>query len=176
MSFSPLFSVTQPLGSPSEVTLTDSSTGSDNAITGRRVYLQRWDGTFLVVAGTSTQYNVWPKSTNPITFDLLPADEAVTIIVQWVDNSGNVLYDKVNYTGLTEFNEEFDYGLTQNVASNPLLINDNNFWMNKLKLRILIVSGNNAITNVGDIYSAQQCYDMATELRSSAQYKFNINS
>jgi len=100
----------------------------------------------------------------------------VRIVVEWLDVTNVVLYDKVGYYGLVQFNEEFDYGLTQNVAANPLLINDNSFWMNKLKLRVLIESGNNAIENVSDIYSAQQCYNMATDLRSSKQYLFNINS
>lgn len=176
MPFVPLFTVAQPLGSPSEITLTDSSTGSDGAITQRRVYFQKWNGEYLVEEGTSTEYEAWALADTSDTFDVLPASEALKITVQWLDVSNAVLYDKVGYYGLTEDAEEFDYGLTQNVASNPLLINDNNFWRNKLKLRILIESGNNAITNVSDIYSAQQCYDMATEIQGDAQYLFNINS
>jgi len=176
MAFSPLFTVTQPLGSPSEITLTNSSTGSDVAITQLRVYFQKWDGSFLVEDGTTTDYEPWALADTSATFDVLPASEALKITVQWLDVSNNVLYDKVGYYGLTEDAEEFDYGLTQNVAANPLLINDNNFWRNKLKLRILIESGNNAITNVSDIYSAQQCYDMATEIQTNAEYLFNINS
>lgn len=176
MSFSPLFTVTQPLGTPSDVTLTDSSSGSDGNITQRRAYISTWNNTFLVEEGTSTQYEPWALVDTSIELDLLDKDYGVKVVIQWLDVSNNVLYDKVGYFGLTEFNEEFDYGLTQNVASNALLMNDNNFWNNKTKLRTLIESGNNAITNVSDIYAAQQCYDMATELRTNSQYYFNINS
>lgn len=175
MPLVPLFTVTQPLGSPSEITLTDSSTGSNVAITQRRVYFQKWDGSFLVEDGTTTDYEAWALADTSATFDVLPASEALKVTVQWLDVSNAVLYDKIGYYGLTEDAEEFDYGLTQNVASNNQLINDNNFWRNKLKLRILIVSGNNAITNVSDIYSAQQCYDMATALQTDSEYTFNIN-
>lgn len=176
MSFSPLFTVTQPLGSPSVVTLTDSSSGSDGSIAKRRAYIQMWNRTYLVVSGTTTDYNDWALADTSEDFDLLPYDIGARIVVQWLDSGNNVLYDKEGFYGLTEFNEEFDYSRTQNVASNSLLMNDNNFWNNKTKLRTLIESGNNAITNVSDIYSAQQCYDQATEIRNEVQYLFNINS
>lgn len=176
MAFVPLFTVSQPIGAPSNVTLSDVSTGSDVDIVGRKVYISTWNGSYLVESGVSTDYETWLLADTSITLNLLPYDEAVRIVVEWISVTNVVLYDKVGYYGLVQFNEEFDYGLTQNVAANPLLINDNSFWMNKLKLRILIESGNNAIENVSDIYSAQQCYNLATELRNESQYYFNINS
>lgn len=176
MAFVGLFTVTQPLGTPSDVTLTDTHTGADAAVIARRVYISTWDGTYLVEDSTTGDYEAWALADTSITLDVLDKDYGVRIVVQWMGVSGQILYDKVGYYGLTEFNEEFDYGLTQNVASNALLMNDNNFWNNKTKLRTLIESGNNAITNVSDIYAAQQCYDMATKLRTNSQYYFNINS
>lgn len=175
MPLVPLFNVSQTIGSPSEITLTDVSTGSDGSITQRRAYFQKWNGDFLVEDGTTTDYEPWALIDTSATFDLLPASEALKITVEWLDVSNAVVESKVVFYGLTEDAEDFDYGLTQNVASNNQLMNDNNFWRNKLKLRILIESGNNAITSVSDIYSAQQCYDMATELQSNSQYAFNIN-
>jgi len=176
MPLVPLFTVTQPLGSPSDITLTDSSTGSDVLIVSRRVYFQTSAGTFLVETGTSTDYEAWALADTSATFDVLDKDYGLRITVEWLDTGGGILYDKVGYYGLTEYNEEFDYSRTQNVAANALLMNDNNFWNNKTKLRTLIDSGNNAITNVSDINAAQQCYDQATAMRLSAQYLFNINS
>jgi len=176
MPLVPLFTVTQSLGSPSDVILTDSSTGADAAITSRRVYFQTSAGTFLVEEGTSTDYEAWALVDTSATFDVLDKDYGLRILVQWLNVSNAVLYDKVGYYGLTEYNEEFDYSRTQNVAANALLMNDNNFWKNKTKLRTLIDSGNNAITNVSDINAAQQCYDQATTMRLNAQYLFNINS
>jgi hypothetical protein len=176
MAINPSFSVSQPLGSPSNIILTDTHTGSDGAIAKLRAYVQMWDGTYLVPAGVSTQYNDWALAFTSITLNLLKKDVGVKIVVQWLDSGNVVKYDKSGYFGFKEFNEEFDYGLTQNVASNQLLLNDNNFWSNKSKLRTAIDSGDKAIQTASDIYSAQQCYDIATDLRINAQYYFNINS
>jgi hypothetical protein len=176
MALTPSFTVAQFLGTPSKLTLTDNSTGSDVNITSRRAYVQMWDGTSLVSAGVTTDYNVWSYSQSTVLLDILSKSIGAKITVQWLNASNVVLYDKIGYYGLTEYLEEFDYGLTQNVASNQRLMNDNNFWKNKTKLRTLIDSGNKAILNYSDIYSAQQCYDQATELYNNSQYYFNINS
>jgi len=62
------------------------------------------------------------------------------------------------------------------MSANPMLINDNDFWYNKSKLRVLIDSGNQAILNAEDLSNAQLCYDEATKVRLKAQYLFNGNS
>jgi hypothetical protein len=52
-------------------------------------------------------------------------------------------------TAFTLYNETFDYGLTTMLSANPLLINDNSFWGNKVKLREAIDSGNQALEIAG---------------------------
>jgi hypothetical protein len=74
------------------------------------------------------------------------------------------------------YNETFDYQLTQVLTGNPLVINDNNFFPNKSDLRVNIDGGNQAIFFATDLFSAQQCYDRATNLRLGSQYYFNANS
>src|SRR5687768_17098244 len=108
------FTVSQAAGLPSELTLTDTSTGSDAAVTQRRIYIQTDTGSFLVESGTSTEYENWalPLAT-AITLDLLDKDRAVQITVQWLNVSNAILYSKTAQFGLTLYNEEFDYGLTQ---------------------------------------------------------------
>ena len=175
MALTPNFTATQIAGSPSEIVLTDTSTGSDGAITSRRVYVQQSNGEFLVQSGTSTEYEVWDYADSSITLDLLTKDVAVRITVQWLDVSNVVLYDKTINTAFTLYNETFDYGLTQLLAANPLLINDNSFWQNKAALRTDIDSGNNALELADDLVAAQSCYDKATELRLNSQYYYNGN-
>jgi len=171
------FSATQTAGEESSVTLTATVSGTDVLVTARRVYFVMDDGSFLVEEGTSTEYNLWPLATNPITFDVLgSSDKACRVVVEWVDTNGGVLYDSTQYLGFTLFNETEDYSQTQLMAANPLLINDNNFWKNKQLLRTLIDSGNNAIEFASDLYNAQLCYDKATDIRNNAQYLFNANS
>lgn len=170
------FSATQVLGEPSQIVLTDTSTGSDGTITTRRVFIQTFDGTYLVESGTSTDYEVWSYSESNITLDVLSKDYAVSITVQWLNNADEVVYTKTAKSGFTLYNETFDYGLTQMLSANPLLINDNSFFDNKMSLRNYIDSGNQALSYAGDLYSTQQCYNAATELRLKSKYFFNQNS
>lgn len=181
MALTVSFSASSVSGSPSNILFSDLSTGTDAAVVSRRIYVSDSNGDYIVVSGITTEYNEWtiPLSgvLENITLDLLLKDMAVKITVQWLNVSNVVLYDyTINAVGFIEYNEEFDYGLTTLMAVNPLLINDNNFWGNKTKLRTLIDSGNNAITRASDLYNAQQCYDEATDLRLSSQYFFNGNS
>ncbi|MDE1767227.1 MAG: hypothetical protein KGI27_13295, partial [Thaumarchaeota archaeon] len=146
MAFSQNFSVSQVTGYPSQIVLTDTSTGSDGSIASRRVYLAKADGTFLVPAGTSTQYITWAYANASITIDALDKDYALLITVQWLDAGGAILYALNSLNGETLYNETFDYLLTQMMASNPYLVNDNDFFPNKSLLRTFIDAGNQAIT------------------------------
>lgn len=170
------FTVTQSVGEESTVTITAVVVGTDAAVTQRRVYLQTDSGEFLVPTGTSTGYVQWSIAASSIDIDCLDKDYGLRIYVEWLNVSNVVLYDSEQFVGLTLYNESFDYQTTQLMAANPLLINDNNFWGNKSKLRTLIDAGNNAISFASDLYNAQQCYDEATELRTESQYFFNGNS
>ncbi len=176
MALTPNFSTSQTKGSPNIIVITDTSTGSDVAITQRRVYLQLDDGSFLVPSGTTTDYIQWSYAESSISIDVLSKDMAINIIVQWLNVSDVVLYTDSELNGLTLYNETFDYQLTQLLAANPLLVNDNNFFTNKSDLRTEIDSGNQAITLADDINAAQLCYNRATDLRLQSQYVFNANS
>jgi len=178
MALTPNFTVSITPGTPENLLFTDTSSGSDGSVTQRRIYIQKADGDFLVESGTTTDYEVWadfPATTTITLEDILDTDYGCRVVVQWLDVSNAVLYDKTLYYGFTGFNEDFDYSLTQLIASNPLLMNDNSFWRNKSLLRALIDSGNNAIERASDIASAQQCYDLASQLREESVYYFNGN-
>lgn len=170
------FTVTQTVGEESTITITSVTSGTDAAVTQRRVYLQTGSGEFLVPTGVSTEYNAWALAAASVDIDCLTKDYGLRVVVQWLNVSNVVLYDSEQFVGLTLYNESFDYLTTQLMASNKLLINDNNFWGNKSKLRTLIDAGNNAITFAEDLDNAQSCYDDATALRLGSQYLFNGNS
>jgi hypothetical protein len=171
------FTCSQTAGLPSKITFTDTSSGSDVAVTQRRIYIQTPAGDFLVEDGTATEYEVWGgfPGTTSIVLDVLLKDWALTLTVQWLDVSGNILYDKTIKSGFTLYNETFDYQLTQMLSGNPLLINDNRFFELKGEIRTLIDSGNNAIELASDVFGAQQCYNLATDLRVDSEFYFNAN-
>lgn len=173
------FNATQELGNPTVINFTDTSIGDDNDVEFRNIYIRLGNGDYIVQeSNTTTNYTAWIY--NPLvlntSFELLTKDVAVEITMDWVDGSNVVLYSRSITFRFTNFNENFDYSLTQNLTGNPLLINDNDFFANKSELRTCIDSGNNAFDLVGDLFSAQQCYDRATNFRINSQYFFNINS
>lgn len=176
MALTVSFSVSQTSGESSVVTITDTSTGSDVAVTQRRVYLRKSDGTFLVPDGTTTDYVEWDYADSSIDIDCLEKDMALEITCEWLNVSDVVVYDASDTYGLTMYNETFDYGLTTVLASNPLLVNDNSFKQNKSDLRVYIDSGDNAAVRSSDIVSAQLCYDQATWIRLNSVYYFNESS
>lgn len=176
MPLTPNFTVTQTPGNPSVVSIADDSTGSDVAISSRRVYLAKYDNSFLVPSGTGTEYIEWVLADTSIDIDALDKDYAIVITVQWMDVSDNTLYAKSSLYGLTCYGEDFDYSMTQMLSVNPNNVNDSNFFVNKLLLRNYLDSGDNAISRASDQYSAQLCYDKATDLRVGSPYFFNSNA
>ncbi len=165
MAIVPNFTLSQIYGLPSKVTLTDTSTGSDGAITQRRVYLRKPDGTFLVPSGVSTEYIPWPYADSTITIDALDTDYGLDAITQWLNVSNVVLYDKTIPAGLTLYNETYNYRLTRMFSANPLLINDDDFFERFSGIRTVIDSGNQAISFAEDIFAAQQCYNYGSSIR-----------
>lgn len=183
MSFSPNFSTSQTLGFPDSINFTDTSDGDATGIYSRRIYLATAASTYLVEPGTTTDYNEWgviPVDTiDPTTITLsnvLDKDYALQVTVQWMNQFNNPEYTVSKLIGFTFYNENFDYQLTQILAGNPLIINDNNFFPNKSKLRTCIDAGNQAVEYGIDIFNAQECYDQATNLRLQSVYYFNANS
>src|SRR4051812_32015248 len=95
MALTPNFVASQAGGTPQNLTLTDSSTGSDGAITQRRIYLVQADGTYLTPSGSTTDYIAWAYANASITIsDILSNDIALSILVQWLSVTNVVLYDK----------------------------------------------------------------------------------
>jgi len=117
MAFNPNFSATQTLGLPNIVTLTDMSTGSDAAIASRRIYLEQYNGSFLVPSGTTTDYIVWATGSASKTLDVLTVDTALNITLQWLSVGGTVLYESTQLYVFTLYNEQFDYGLTSDQSA-----------------------------------------------------------
>ena len=81
MALIPNFSTEQFSGTPNAFTITDTSTGSDVTITSRRIYLLQANGTFLVPAGTNTNYIVWNIADSSIVLDVLSQDTALSCLL-----------------------------------------------------------------------------------------------
>ena len=168
MAISPSFTMSQNSGTPNIITVNDTSTGVDTAITSRRIYLFQSNGTYLVPSGTTTNYIVWPITNTttraPLTasLDVLVEDTALSITVQWLNASNTVVQTVTNSYAFTAYNETFYYGLTESQVANSNLSASTNWYQTKLILRVELDSATQAITFASDIYSAQAALNRAT--------------
>ena len=155
MPLVPSFTVA-PTTNASQLLLTDTSTGSDVAISTRQILLYNSAGNLVVPPIT------WPLADASITIAPLTADLAMNIVVNWNNSSGLALYTKSQLYVATEYAEDFFYSLTQQQAatSNLNILNDLPYFLNKSKLRLQIDSAVQAIAKGADIYSAQFCISL----------------
>ena len=70
-----------------------------------------------------------------------------------------LLYTSTQLIATTYYSENFDYGLSNQMANNRQLANSRNFMQSKNILRINIDSSNTAVSEMQDIYASQRCLD-----------------
>ena len=170
----PNFTASQNSGTPNDISVFDTSTGSDVLITKRRLFLLQSDGTYLVPTGTTTDYIDWAYANSSITVDVLNQDTALNITVQWLSVTNTVLYSKTIAYGFDAFGQTFYYNLTQNQVpiTNPQVALSTNFYMNKMIFKVLLDSAAQSISFASDIYSASVCYDADQNMINNSNFYF----
>lgn len=171
MSVTVNFSSSQNYGAITLLTLTDTSTGGGTTITGRLVYLQRSDGTYLVPVGTSTSYIAWPYVSgvgDTISINVLDKDYCLNVSVVFYSGSG-VYATKTILTYLKAYSELFLRQLTQAQEANPNLLSNKNFWTNKFKLRTLVDDADQAVLSLNDQTIASDAINEAKKLTDNPQ-------
>ena len=113
MPLTPSFTVQQNSGDPSLLLFTDTSVGSDVSVTKRRIFLLQANGTYLVPSGVTTDYIDWALADTTKSLDVLSADTALQITVQWLSSTNVVLYTVTTAFGFSAYGETFYYNLTQ---------------------------------------------------------------
>ena len=172
MPISPSFTASQNSGTPSIITLTDTSTGSDGAITQRRVYLLQSNGQYLVPTGTTTDYVEWDIVDSTISLNVLVQDTALSITVQWLSVTNTVIESVTTSFAFTAYNETFYYGLTESQVANANLTASTNWYQTKMILRVELDSAYQAITFASDIFSAQAALNRATFISTNQSFFF----
>lgn len=157
MSYTQSFTVSFNITTPSIVTLTDNSTGTDTNITSRTVTIQTYDGSFLTPTGNVGNTILWSlASGNTIAIDCLDKDYAVLITVNWIGGS-SILYTKTIAIEFNSYARIYRYSLLKAQASNPLLINNKNFFSVESNLTTFIDGAVEAVVIASDITLAQLC-------------------
>lgn len=172
MPLSPNFTASQNSGTPNLIFLTDTSTGSDVTITKRRIYLLQSNGTYLVPAGTTTNYIDWALVDVTTSLNVLIQDTALSITVQWLTSGNVVVANKTTSFAFTAYNETFYYGLTESQVANANLTASTNWYQTKMILRVELDSAYQAISFASDIFSAQAALNRATFISTNQSYFF----
>lgn len=165
MAFSPSFTVAQDPINPSNVIITDNSTGSDSNITQRRAFISNSAGTYLVPSGTTTDYIQWAIANLTLTANILTQDTAVFTKIEWLDVSDAVLYSSEDYFCLAQFNKNFFTYLMQLQADAPTTPADTNYNDNCALFWSRVQGAINVVINNSDIASSQNCLDKATYMQ-----------
>lgn len=154
MAFVPNFSLTQNISTPSIITATDTSTGTP-AITDRIIYLQIFNGTYLVGTGVTTTFNDFPVASSSVNLTVMTKDYSVLATVVWL-NGSSIVGTKTN--PLYEFNayaRTYRAKLFKAQSSNPALVNSANFFNVESNITTFIDCGNEAVALMNDITLAQ---------------------
>lgn len=177
MAFNGAATITQGIDVTSFI-VTDSSTGADAGLTGRRIYLYLSDGSTLTPPGSATPYINWPLVSgigDVITLTgILAKDYSINITVLWISSAPLSPPSTYTFATLKTFTgniQLFAYGLTQMQAGNPLLVNDNGYFPNKSKLRVLIEDAIDC-QNYNDQYNSQLSLNEAYKLQVNAKSYF----
>lgn len=175
MPFNGAYTVSQG-SDPTSFTITDTSVGSDPNITDRRISLFKDNGTKLVPEGSTTTYIDWPLVDGSTkTISLLTEDTALRAEVQWI--SSNPLpppssYSSTGLYGFLAYSKNYDAYAQQLMITNPLLVNNKNFFYSRMKLRVYMDSATTSVQEMNDIVSAQLSMNLATELTNNFNYNF----
>ena len=173
MALTVSFSISQSALTPAAVTATDTSEGSDAAVTQRRIFFQNSQGQYITTSGTSTSsaFESWAYADASETWDLLDEDTAVAITVQWLNVANEVLYTLTQLYCLAEFNKQNFYYLLQQQALSPAIYQDKNYQQNLATYWVNITGAIQAIEIGADLSASQNCLNRATEmLNNQAKY------
>lgn len=165
MAYSLDFSVSQG-ANVKNIILTDTSTGSDPALTGKTVYLYQTDNTLL--GGLPINWPLSAGSTLTISDILVPWDFSLNILVTAQSSSPipGSSYSKNHLATFTGNSNSFAYSLLQQISSNQAITRDTNYLYNLALVNSDILNAIRA-NDFGDIGAAQEALNRI--------YNFYIN-
>lgn len=172
MPLTPNFSAAQSAVSPSIVVLADTSTGSNVAITKRRIYITDFQGVAVVPSGTTTSYIEWPLAQTTINLTILERDMALTIRVDWLDVSNGIINTLTQVFCFSIYTKQFLYYLVQNQGLQPQIVQDNNYYSNLALLWASLKGAINAVELANDAAASQSQLNVAYNLMQNQNLYF----
>lgn len=150
------FTSSESLASPNLVTFTDTSVGTDNALTIRRLIVRLANGNYLTADGESATatYTSWDYTDASITVDLLTKSTASNVTVEWYAGA-TLTYTKTIAMEWDLYDYLFAFELLQSQTATPTIVSDTSYYSNFFMFLTNLWNSENAITMASDIYSSQ---------------------
>ncbi len=172
MPISPAFTASQDPSAANYVILLDDSSGSDTAITSRRVTIQDSAGNYLVPENTTTNYVVWPYADATINLNILQQDTSVSIKTDWLNVSNQILYTLTQQFCLDMYSKLFFYQLVQMQAVTPSIPQDTNYSSNMAIFWTNVEGAENAVILAQDLSASQNLLNQCTYMRQKQSLFF----
>jgi hypothetical protein len=161
----PAISISQNLNNYTNLNIVDVSTGSDSGITSRQVLIKNYQGNYLTPNGIFTTPTPvsWAYANSTIAINVLSQDLCLSITVNWIGSTGNVLYTVTQLKIFTLYNENALYLLTLQQVANYKNIYDTQYYDQKKALRLSVDQANISFA-MNDIVNAQNRLNTATQI------------
>lgn len=174
MALTVSFSVSQSLANPDEITFSDTSTGTDASIDGRKIYFKLANGNWLGSDGeeyTTETSITWAYAENSKTFSILSKSTSAEITVKWMDGATPV-YESTETFCFNLYDYLFILEILQGQSSNPAIIQDLNYTGNVFGFMVNLSNAEYAITYGDDIYSSQGSLSKNQAMIDNQNYYF----
>jgi len=151
------FSTSESLGTPSNITFTDTSQGVDNTLTIRKIYVRLANGSYLLSGGTETTTRTaidWNINDVSITLTLISQSTTASVQVDWLSGS-TIVYTKTALQTWDLYDYLFGLELIQSQTATPTIIQDSNYYSNFFQFITNIFCAETANTYGNDLYSSQ---------------------
>ncbi len=174
MPLTPNFSSSESLASPNLITFSDTSTGTDNTLTTRRVYVRLANGNYVTAGATQSStsaYTSWNYSDPSITIDLITQSTPADVTVEWYAGS-TLVYSKTILMLWDLYDYLFAYEEIQSQTATPTIISDSNYYSNFFRFITNIWCAENCVTVGSDLYSSQSILNVNQNMINNATIYF----
>lgn len=159
MPLTPSFTITESIAFPGTLTFTDTSTGSyEGVLSSRIIYIQLWDGTYLVPEGTDTDYIIWPYADASITIEVLERSQAANVTVTWIAGTSSP-YTVTEPYAFPFYDYVFAFNKIRAQTANPNIVDSKNFYNASIQFIVNLWNAEVAVEIGEDIQASQVSFD-----------------
>lgn len=169
------FTTSEGLASNNLITFTDTSQGTDNSLTIRKIYVRLANGKYLTegaVENDSPTAIDWDINNVSTTINLITQSTTARVTVQWLEGS-TIKYTKTLPAECWDLYEYiFGLELLQSQTATPNIVQDSNYYSNYFQFLTNIWNAESAAIYGEDLYSSQSALLRNQNLQNNSDFYF----